>query len=70
MNPERFREAYVKLQSLDDRLTYRVRPRATASHMSTEQLEEKMRDLSNYTIELKEILDELFQAIAGKPGGD
>lgn len=68
MNPERFREAYGKLQALDDRLTHRVRPRTTTSRLTTEQVEERVRDLANYTIELKEVVDELFQAIAAKPG--
>lgn len=68
MNPERFREAYGKLQALDDRLTHRVRPRTSGSRLSTEQIEDRMRDLASYTIELKEVLDELFQAIAAKPG--
>ena len=32
-----------------------------------EMLEQSMRDLAIYTIELKEIVHELFLAIAGKP---
>jgi C4-dicarboxylate-specific signal transduction histidine kinase len=68
MNPERFREAYGKLQALDDRLTHRVRPRSSTSRLTAEQVEDRMRDLATYTVELKEIVDELFQAIAAKPG--
>ena len=70
MDAERFQQAYRKLQSLDERMTYRVRPRSTGylGHLTREQLEERYRDLANYTIELKETLDELFQAIAGKSG--
>ncbi len=69
MDAKRFKEAYEKLELLDDRLTYKVRPRssATLSHVTPEQLEERHRDLANYTIELKEILQELFQAISGQP---
>ncbi len=69
MDAKRFKEAHEKLELLDDRLTYKVRPRAgaTLSHVTLEQLEERHRDLANYTIELKEILQELFQAIAGQP---
>jgi hypothetical protein len=67
MDAKRFKEAYEKLQSLDDRLTYKVRPRsATLSHATIEQLEERHRDLATYTIELKEVLEELFLAIGGK----
>ena len=69
MDAKRFKEAYEKLELLDDRLTYKVRPRssATLSQVTLEQLEERHRDLANYTIELKEIFQELFQAIAGQP---
>ena len=67
MDAKRFKEAYEKLQILDDRSTYKVRPRSgSLSHATIEQLEERHRDLANYTIELKEILDELFLAIGSK----
>jgi hypothetical protein len=64
VNAERFKEAYVKLQLLDDRLTHKVRGRGTTSRLSQDQLEDRVKDLSAYSIELKEVLDELFQAIA------
>jgi hypothetical protein len=71
MDAKRFKEAYGKLQSLDDRLTYKVRPRSgTLSHATIEQLEERHRDLANYTVELKEILEELFLAIGGQSSED
>jgi hypothetical protein len=67
-DPNRFREAYTKLQLLDDRLTYKLRPRAMgAARATVEQVEDRVRDLSAYTIELKEILDALFVAISSKP---
>jgi hypothetical protein len=69
MDPQRLKDAYVKLQSLDDRLTYKVRPRSGGPLVrpSPEHLEQAVRDLANYTVELKEIVAELFQAIAGRP---
>ena len=72
MDADRFKEAYQKLQSLDERMTHRVRPRSTGylGHLTREQLEERYRDLANYTIVLKEVLAALLQAIAGKPGED
>jgi cell division protein ZapA (FtsZ GTPase activity inhibitor) len=60
MDPHRLKDAYQKLQSLDERMTHKVRP-------STEQLEAAMRDLASYTVELKEVVQELFLAIASKP---
>ena len=69
MDPQRLKDAYQKLQSLDDRLTWRIRPRAGGPLVrpAPEQLEQAMRELAAYTIELKEVVEELFQAIAGKP---
>lgn len=68
MDPKRFKEAYQRLQSLDERLTYRVRPRdrGSLSPPRPEKLEVKLRDLASYTIELKEIVNDLFVAIASK----
>ncbi len=69
MDPNRLREAYQKLQSLDERLTHKVRPRPGGALIrpSPEQMEQGLRDLSYYTIELKEVVQELILAIASKP---
>ena len=69
MDPDRFRAAYQRLKSLDERLSYKVRPRAHVSfgRATQEQLEDRMRDLAEYTLELKEVMDEMFQAIAAVP---
>jgi hypothetical protein len=69
MDPQRLKDAYQRLQGLDERLTYKIRPKpgGTMTRPQPEQLEQGMRDLATYTVELKEILQELFLAIAGKP---
>ena len=69
MDPDRFRTAYQRLQSLDERLSYKVRPRSNVSfgRATHEQLEDRVRDLAQYTLELKEVMDEMFQAIAAAP---
>ncbi len=69
MDPERFRVAYQRLQNLDERLAHRVRPRSQTglSRATHEQLEGRVRDLAEYTLELKEVMDEMFQAIAAVP---
>jgi hypothetical protein len=69
VDAQRLKDAYQKLRSLDDRLTYKVRPRQGGSLVrpSTEQLEQALRDLAAYTVELKEIVEELFLSIAGRP---
>ena len=69
MDPDRFRAAYQRLQNLDERLTHKVRPRSHVSfgHTTHEQLEDRVRDLADYTLELKEVMDEMFKAIAAAP---
>jgi hypothetical protein len=71
MDPQRFREAYEKLQLLDDK-TYKLRAkdRLSLGPPSLQRLEEKVKDLSSYTLELKEVLQELFLSISGKPQGE
>jgi hypothetical protein len=69
MDPQRLKDAYQKLQSLDERMTYKVRPRSggpLASRPGTEQIEQSLKDLASYTVELKEVVQELFLAIASK----
>lgn len=68
MDPKRFKEAYEKLQLLDERMTYKLRPRSSGSLMqpTIEQLDERLATVSAYTVELKEIVEELFHSIAGK----
>ena len=69
MDPQRLKDAYQQLQLLDDRLTHKVRPRPGGALVrpSPEMLEQQLRDLAVYTVELKEILQELFLAIASAP---
>lgn len=68
MDPERLKKTYAKLQSLDERMTYKVRPRTggSLSRASADQLEERHRDLANYTVELKEVVQELILSIGSK----
>ena len=69
MDPQRLKDAYQKLQSLDERMTQKVHPARDGATVrpTAEQLEVALRDLSSYTIELKEVVQELFLAIASKP---
>ena len=70
MDPERFREAYERLQILDERLTHKVRPQSGGGLVrpSVDQIETRMRELAEYVVDLKEILNALFEAIASRPG--
>lgn len=69
MDPNRLKQTYAKLRSLDERLTYKVRPRTGGSlhRASADQLEERLRDLAHYTVELKEVVQELILSIGSRP---
>ena len=69
MDRNRFKKAYQRLERLDERLTYRIRPRdrGSLSQARPEQIESKIRDLATFTLELKEVMNDLFVAIASKP---
>jgi hypothetical protein len=67
MDPDRFKEAWMRLEVLDDRLAYRIklRNRPSASP-SNEQLDERLRDLAELSLELKDVVRELFLALGTK----
>jgi hypothetical protein len=69
MDPARFKEAYARLELLDDRLTYRIREKSVRHRgvASVEGLDERVRDVAEYLLELRDIVRELMLAIAGKP---
>lgn len=68
MDPRRLKATYDQLQSLDERLAHRLRPRAGSMlRADAERLEERLRDLADYTLELKDVVAELIRAIASRP---
>ena len=67
MDAQRFKDAYERLETLDERLTHKLRPRSSLKQPSIEQLAEQMRDAQQYVLEMKDIVRDLFQAIAAKP---
>jgi hypothetical protein len=70
MDPKRIKDVYDRLEGLDDRLSYRLRARSAGPARATqEQLEDRVRDVSEYVLELRELLRDLIQAIAAKPAG-
>jgi hypothetical protein len=64
MDPQKMKEAYQKLESLDERLTFKIRSRGTTVQPTTDQLNAKLNDVASYTIELKEIMQEFMLAFA------
>jgi len=67
MNPDKLKEVYERLEALDDRLGHKLRARGGASRATLEQLEDRVRDLTTYTSELRELVRDLVLAFASKP---
>jgi hypothetical protein len=69
VDANRFKEAYARLEVLDDRLTYRVRSRSVKARSAPtiEQLDERLRDVAEMLLEVKDVVRELMLAIASKP---
>ncbi len=65
MDATKLQHVYRRLDLLDDRLTHRVRPRQPANmgRLNPQLMEERVKDLSQYTVELKEILQELVDSL-------
>jgi hypothetical protein len=72
MDPKRFKDAYERLQYLDDNLTYKVRRHGrTRLHApSLEEVDEALQTLGDYTTELKDVVRELFLAISSRAKPD
>jgi hypothetical protein len=71
VDPQRFKDTYGRLELLDDRLTYRIRERNLRARggATVENVDERLREMGEYLLELKDIVRELMLSIAGKPGG-
>ena len=67
MDPARFKEAYDRLAYLDDRMTHKIRRKGSLHSPGVDEVDQALRDLGEYTVELKEIVRELFLAIGSKP---
>ena len=69
MDPKRFKEAYERLQYLDETATFKIRRsgRERLHSPGVEEVDAALQHLGEYTVELKEIVSELFLAIGSKP---
>jgi hypothetical protein len=69
VDPNRFKETFARLELLDDRLSYKVRSKSIQNRSSeAERLDERVRDLAEMVLELKDVVRELMLSIAAKPG--
>lgn len=69
MDPKRFKDAFDRLQYLDESLTYKV-PRHGRSRLhspSLDEVDDALKTLGDYTTELKDVVRELFLAIGSRP---
>ena len=67
MDPEKMKEAYQRLEALDDRLAFKVRPKSGGFTQPTpEQINTHLTDVANFTLELKDVVRDLMLAFASK----
>ncbi|MEO7793975.1 MAG: hypothetical protein ABIV06_04320 [Thermoanaerobaculia bacterium] len=68
MDPKRLKDVHDRLESLDDRLSYRLRGRnAGPGRANLEQLEDRLRDVTEYTLELRTLVFDLLMGLVSKP---
>ncbi|GMU64394.1 MAG: hypothetical protein AMXMBFR36_06680 [Acidobacteriota bacterium] len=67
MDPQRVKDVYERLELLDDRLGHRLRARGGPARATPEQLEEKVRDLSEFASELRSLVKDLIVALTARP---
>ncbi|MCL4838555.1 MAG: hypothetical protein KJ058_11395 [Thermoanaerobaculia bacterium] len=70
MDSQRLKDIQERLELLDDRLGHRIRPSRHHSFVraGAEQVEERVRDLAEFTSELHGLVAELVQALAAREG--
>lgn len=67
MDPQRVKDVYERLELLDDRLGHRLRARGGPARATPEQIEEKVRDLSEFASELRTLVKDLIVALTARP---
>ncbi len=69
MDVQKIKDVYDRLELLDDRLGHRLRNRGGGpGRLSLDQLEDRVRDLTTFSTELRDLVRDLIQAIAAKSG--
>ncbi len=66
MDPEKMKAAYQRLEALDERLSYKIRPKSGYTQPSADQINAHLTDVANYTLELKDIVRDLMLAFASR----
>ena len=68
MDGPKLKEVYERLELLDDRLGHRLRARPGPSRLTAEQLEDRLKDVIEYTSELRELVRDLVLCFARPQG--
>lgn len=68
MDAEKLKDVFERLEALDDRLGHKLRARGGAGRATLEQIEDRVRDLTAYTSELRGLVRDLVLAFATRPG--
>ena len=64
MEAPNLKDVYDRLELLDDRLGHRLRARPGPSRLSAEQLEDRLKDLVEFSSELRELVRDLVLCFA------
>jgi DNA-binding ferritin-like protein len=64
MDPQKLKEVYERLEALDDRLGHRLRARGGPARATLDQVEDRVKELAEYTSELRELVRDLVLAFA------
>ncbi len=68
MDPKRLKDVHDRLESLDDRLSYRLRARSSGpGRASLEQIEDRLRDVTDYALELRTLVMDLLLGLVARP---
>ena len=64
MDAPNLKDVFERLELLDDRLGHKLRARPGPSRLTGEQLEDRLKELVEYTSELRELVRDLVLCFA------
>ena len=64
MDAPTLKDVYERLELLDDRLGHKLRSRPGPSRLTAEQLEDRLKEVVEYTSELRELVRDLVLCFA------
>jgi hypothetical protein len=64
MDSPNLKDVYERLELLDDRLGHKLRARGGPARLSVEQLEDRLKEVVEYTTELRDLVRDLVLCFA------